>query len=308
MFQKQLEVTEQNIRGNVYKIYYQLVAGKTQLLLLDSNITRLQKLNADNQVMYDNGFIEKLDINKVTVQIANLQTARLQTFNQILNGYSGLKVLIGMPIKDSLMLTDTLDDQKIREGVLENNQFNYADRPEYQVLEVTNKLNALNVRRYKLSKYPSLALTGNYSKQAQRNEFDFFGGGSWFTTSFIGLQLNVPIYNGGSLRAKTQQAKYELKKTQNQQEALKLNIDSDVQSARNDFATAIATLDYQKQNMTLAELVYNQTKKKFEIGTGSTTEINTAQIDLQTAQANYINALYDAIIAKVDFLKATGKL
>jgi outer membrane protein TolC len=60
--------------------------------------------------------------------------------------------------------------------------------------------------------------------------------------------------------------------------------------------------------MTLAETVFNQTKKKYEVGTGSSTEINAAQTDLQAAQTNYIDALYDAIIAKVDLLKALGKL
>jgi outer membrane protein TolC len=60
--------------------------------------------------------------------------------------------------------------------------------------------------------------------------------------------------------------------------------------------------------MELAEKVYNQTKKKFEIGTGSQTEINNANADLRVAQSSYIGALYDAIIAKIDFLKATGKL
>ena len=60
--------------------------------------------------------------------------------------------------------------------------------------------------------------------------------------------------------------------------------------------------------MDLAENVFNQTKKKFEFGTGSNTEISTAQTDLQTAQANYINALYIAIVSKVDFYKAIGKL
>jgi outer membrane protein len=60
--------------------------------------------------------------------------------------------------------------------------------------------------------------------------------------------------------------------------------------------------------MELAESVYEQTKKKYESGLGSQTEITTAQTDLKNAQTNYITALYDAIIAKVDFLKATGKL
>jgi outer membrane protein TolC len=67
-------------------------------------------------------------------------------------------------------------------------------------------------------------------------------------------------------------------------------------------------MDYQKKNMALAEKVYDQTKKKYEVGTGSSSEINNAQLDLKTAQTNYISALNDAIIAKVDLLKATGKL
>ncbi len=59
--------------------------------------------------------------------------------------------------------------------------------------------------------------------------------------------------------------------------------------------------------MTLAERVYDQTKKKYEVGTGSQLEITNAQTDLKAAQTNYITALYDAIIAKTDFLKATGR-
>ena len=82
----------------------------------------------------------------------------------------------------------------------------------------------------------------------------------------------------------------------------------EVENAKNNFIAAIASMDFQKKNMALAEKVYDQTKKKYEIGTGSSSEINTAQLDLKTAQTNYINALYEAIIAKIDFLKATGKL
>jgi outer membrane protein TolC len=81
-----------------------------------------------------------------------------------------------------------------------------------------------------------------------------------------------------------------------------------VQQSINNYSTALVTLDNQKRNMELAEKVYGQTKKKYEIGTGSTIEINDADTELRIAQTNYINALYDAIIAKIDFLKATGKL
>ncbi len=301
------ELTEENIKANVYKIYFLLVTSKLQIELLDENIIRLEKLSHDVKVMYDNGFTEKLDIDKLAVQIANLQTEKLKAENTIKNGYSGLKLLIGMPILDSLVLTDTLSDNKIKEGVLEASQFNYSQRKDFQIFEVTNKLNGLNVRRYKLLQIPTFSLVGSYNKQAQRNKFDFIGRGDWFTASYLGIQMQVPIFNGLAMRARIQKAKLELQKTQNKTEALKITIDREIESAKNNFMVAIATMDYQKKNMALAEKVYGQTKKKYEIGTGSATEINTAQLDLKTAQTNYITALYDAIIAKVDFLKATGK-
>jgi outer membrane protein TolC len=60
--------------------------------------------------------------------------------------------------------------------------------------------------------------------------------------------------------------------------------------------------------MELAEKVYSQTRKKYEGGTGSSIEISAAQTDLITAQNNYMAALYGAIVARVDYRKATGKL
>ncbi|HAO47141.1 MAG TPA: TolC family protein [Chitinophagaceae bacterium] len=302
------ELTEENIRANVYKVYYQLVAGKVQIALLDANMARLEKLKHDVQIMFDNGFTEKIDIDKLSVQIANLQTEKLKADNMLRNGYSGLKLLMGMPIKDSLVLTDTLDDNQIKDGVLEASQFKYSDRRDYQISDITNQLNKLNVRRYNLSQIPTFSLVGSYSKQAQRDKFNIFGKGDWFTTSYIGLQMHLPIFNGFYLQSKKSQARLQLQKSQNQTEALKISIDRELESSKDNFVSAIATMDFQKKNMALAEKVYEQTKKKYEIGTGSATEINTAQLDLKTAQTNYITALYEAIIAKIDFLKATGKL
>ena len=183
----------------------------------------------------------------------------------------------------------------------------FTDRKEYQFADLGIKLFEYNVRRYKLSKLPTVSLNAYYSANAQRNKFDFFGG-TWFNVSAVTLRVNVPIFNGFSTRAKIEKARLELQQGVNQREALKMSIDNEIAMAQNNFKSAIATMDFQRKNMELAETVYQQTKKKYEMGTGSQTEINTAQTDLKAAQTNYIAALYDAIIAKVDFMKATGKL
>ncbi|MBN8719514.1 MAG: TolC family protein [Sediminibacterium magnilacihabitans] len=305
---KSAEVTEEAIKTNIYKIYYQLVVSKTQIALLDANINRLNKLDHDTRELYKNGFAEKLDLDKIAVQVANLQTEKTKALNNIDIGYLGLKTLMGMPIKDSLVLTDKITDDQIKEDFTNDSSYQYSDRKEFQYLQLAKKLNEFNIKRYKLSYFPTLSLTGAYSKNAQRNEFDFFGKGDWFTTSYVGLNISIPIFDGFAKDSRIKKSRMELTQTNNQIDNLQLSIDNEVAQARINFRSAISTMNYQKKNMDLAEDVYNQTKKKYEIGSGSNTEITSAQTDLVTAQTNYINALYTAIIAKVDYLKAIGKL
>lgn len=306
MARKNVEVTEENIKANVYKIYYQLAAGKNQLTIIDANLSRLQKLADDTRKLYENGFAERIDIDKVTVQLTNLQTEKQRVLNTIENGYLGLKYLMGMPTRDTLVLTETVSVDDVRSGVLDATLYSYTDRKEYQYAELGKRMNEFNVKRYKLTYFPTVALASNYMRLRQADKFGF--GGPWFPSSQIGLRVSVPIFDGFARDARIQKARLQLQQTENQIEDLKLTIDRDVQQAVNNYSSALATLDNQQRNMELAEKVYTQTKKKYEIGTGSTTEINNADAELRIAQTNYINALYDAIIAKVDFLKATGKL
>lgn len=306
--QKSAEVTEEMIKTNIHKIYYQLVVSKTQIGLLDANIERLKKLEHDSKELYKNGFVEKLDLDKISVQIANLETEKLKATNAIELGYIGLKTLMGMPVKDTLILTDKISEDQITTDIASNQDYQYTDRKEFQAVSLGKKLNEYNIKRYQLSYLPTIAMSGAYTKNAQRNQFNFFKGGDWFTTSFIGLNISTPIFDGFARKARITKAKIDLQQTENQLQNLRLTIDAEVTQAKMNFATAISTLNNQKKNMQLAESVYAQTKKKYEIGTGSNMEITGAQTDLVTAQTNYIGAMYSAIIARVDYLKATGKL
>ena len=308
MQRKNAALTEENIKANIYKIYYQLSASRTQLNILDANIERLSKLAHDAEVMYKNGFAEKLDVDKVNVQLNNLQTEKLKANNAVAIGYMGLKMLMGMPVKDSLVLTEAINEKDLTGDVLVENEFQYALRKDFQYLTTLKKLSEYNVKRYQLSNLPTVSVSGAYTKNAQRSKFDFFQGGNWFTTSFFNLNVSLPIFNGGATMARIRRTKIELEQVSNQMEAMKNNIDNEITQAKLNYISSVATVQFQKKNMQLAETVYTQTRKKFETGTGSNTEISASQADLVAAQNNYMNALYSALIAKVDFLKATGKL
>ncbi|MFL5773509.1 MAG: TolC family protein [Flavisolibacter sp.] len=303
---KAAEVTEEGIITNVYKNYYLLSASKNQLNILDANITTVEKFLSDTRKMYEQGFSEKLDINRLEVQVSNLRTEKQKVLNTIENGYLSLKFLMGMPLQDTLVLTESITEEDVRRSPVDPSTYHYTDRKDYQYAELGRQLNEYNIRRYKLTRIPTVALNGNYNYIRQSDKFGF--GGPWNPSSLIGVSINVPIFDGFARAARIQKATLELHKTVNEMDMLRQNIDVEVRSAVNNYNNALATLDNQKRNMDLAQEVYDQTRLKFQNGIGSNTETTSAQNDLQTAQNNYILALYDAINAKINFLQATGKL
>ncbi|MCO5287438.1 MAG: TolC family protein [Chitinophagaceae bacterium] len=300
------EVTREQIKANVLKIYYQLAVGQQQISTIDANIKNVEQLLHDTKLIYQNGFAEKLDIDKVQVQLSNLQTQRLKAQNQIDAGVEALKFLLGMPMQDSLVLTESITDDKLKSNIL-GEEYHFEDRVDYQQLKNLEELNKLNVKRYQLSKLPTLVFAANYSKNAQRQSFDFFKG-PYFTSSFLALRLNVPIFSGLGKNAQIESARITLRQTQNNLKLLESSITNDIRQSRLNMKTALYNMDTQKKNIELADQVYKTTKLKYEQGVGSNLEISSAQTELIMAQNNYYSSLYDAIIARIDFLKAAGKL
>jgi outer membrane protein len=308
-YQKAVDLTVEAISVNIYKVYYQLVVSKTQIQQLDANIDRAAKLLHDTKVMLDNGFQEQLDVDKATVQLANLETTKLNTQTSAANGYLVLKYLTGLPIRDSVVLSDHFSEDDLNNGMNLDTSYRYEERYDFQSLQVSKKLNDYNVRAYKALYYPTVNLAGSYQKNAYNNTYDFLSkGGSWYSNSYLAVNINIPIFNGFARNANLKIARLQSLQTDNQIENLKLSIDNEVYQARNNFNTAILTVNNQKKNTALAESVYNQTKKKYESGLASNTDVTNAQTDLIQAQSNYINALYMAVIARVDYLKAVGKI
>jgi outer membrane protein len=305
-YKAQAEVTKETIKANIYKIYYQLVVGEKQLASVQANVNNIARQLHDTKEIYKNGFAEKLDIDKLTVQLNNLQTQVLSIQNQLAAGNASLKFLINMPQKEELVLTDTLSDDDLKSGILDSS-YNYNDRKDIQLYTTNVKLQEYNVKQYKLNKIPTLAAVASYSKTAYASDLSSVWD-TWYPASYIGINLNVPIFGGFYKNAKIQEAKYSLRQANNNLAQLKSSVDNDVAQARINMKTALATIDNQKQNIQLAENVFNSTTLKYAQGLGSNQEIYDAQTQLQVAQNNYYNALYDAIIAKINYLQAVGKL
>jgi len=305
----QIKVAEDKVRESVYKSYYAVLISQKQLTFIQESIKRLEKLASDQNEMFKNGFVERLDIDKTTVTLNNTKTAETQLRNAVVIGFAVLKMNLGLTQADSLLLKDTLTADYIKENILDDT-FKYEDRNEVKLLNSAVKLQEFDVRRYKLSYYPTVSAFYNFQKTGQRRADQ---GGSdkpwfWYNTNLIGLNVSVPIFDGFQKKNKIKQSQFNVEKTKNTLDQAIKGIDLERTVAKNTLSNAILTMDAQESNMQLAERVYTTVKKKYEQGVGSSFEILQADTDFQQAQSNYFKALYDAIIAKISYQKALGKL
>ncbi|MFI5150464.1 MAG: TolC family protein [Bacteroidia bacterium] len=293
----------------VTKAYYTVLITEDRLKLIEANLARLDKLQKDTKALFDNGFVEKIDIDRIHVAYNNVMTERDNTLRFATISNNLLKFQLGMDQKAKLMLTDNLSDISFTADALTNDKFDPSRRIEYSILQSQQKLNMLDLRRNRMSYLPSLGVYGTLQEVAMRQQLDLFDGSkSWYPTELVGVHLTVPIFDGGQKHFRVEQSRLNILKTQNQMKSVQQGLDLEFSSSRSTLLNAMNTLEVQKKNMDLAGDIYQVTKKKYEQGVGSNLEVLTAETALKEAQTNYYGALYDALNAKVDFEKANGSL
>ncbi len=298
--------SEEELKINVSKAYYNCVIAQTRSDLLDENISLISKMQSMTQKLYDAGFAEKIDVLRLTVQRNNLRTEKTKINNLIEVSYYLLKFQMGMPLTNKVSLSDKLTDDAIKGDLLLANATDYDQRTEMQLLKTGVELNKLDFKRYDKSWLPSVAGFGSFGYNSQMKRLKEIVTLPYFPTGALGLSVNMPIYGGGQRKAKMKQAELKIKQNEFDITNFRQAMDFEVSNARTALRNSILSLDNQKANIKLAEKVYTIARAKYKEGLGSNIEIIQAQTSLKEAQTNYFNSLYDAMIAKIDLRKALG--
>ena len=293
--------------SQVSKAYYGVLVNKERVKLLDANLTKLEKLLKDTKAFNQQGFVEQIDVDRLEVSFNNLVTEKQKIERLISLSENVLKFQMGYAGKENLTLTDSLvvtDNSEI-----DGSKVDITKRSEYQLLEVQQGLNTINVKRLKFGYLPTLVAYGSLGYSGMRNDLEFFTRQhNWFPTALIGAKLSLNLFDGFQRHYRIQQAKLDFTKGENNLKNLQLAIELESASASINYNNAVSSLQIQKRNLQLAENVYNVSQKKYEQGVGSNLEVVNAQASLKESQTNYFNSIYDMLVYKIDYLKATGTL
>jgi len=306
---KSLTQTKQQIAENVTKAYYGILVNEERLEILKLNMGRLDSLFNQTKALNLQGFVEKLDVQRLEVQKNNLSieyknVERLQELS-----YNLLKFQMGLPLTEPVSVTDKLSGVNLNEFLPENETpFQYGDRIEYSMLQTQDRLAQLDLKNQKAGYLPKVFLTSTYGYSTGRPQFGDLITKPWFNAATLGFSIQVPIFDGFAKKYKIIQAANSVQKIKENFTFLQNSIDLQVKQGQITLKNAYETLQEQKHNMDLAKEVVRVTKIKYEQGVGTNLELVNAESSYKEAQNNYFATLYNVLIAKVDLDKAKGKL
>jgi outer membrane protein TolC len=306
--QKTLARTRIDVEVAVSKAYYGALVNRQRIQLLDANVTRVQKLKDDTKALYDNGFVEKIDYDRVVLTYNNLITERENVNRMLALSDYLLKFQMGMGIYSTVILADSLNNEQLKNISISPEKPDITKRIEYSLLQSQKRFQEFDLKKEKSLYTPTLMLVGSAYTMKQTADVDVFANDRWYPTGYIGATLTLPIFDGLSREKKIDEAKLGLKKIDNEFADMTNALSMETESNRTMLQNAIATLNTQQANLDLAGEVVRVSKLKYDQGVGSNLEVITAESSLREAQTNYYNALYDALVAKVDLDKALGNI
>jgi len=302
--------TKIDVTASVTKAYYGVLVNEERFKLLDANITRLDSTLRNSKGLYNAGFIEKIDLDRLEVSLNNLKVEKQNTERLIELSRLLLKFQMSMDIDAPIVLTDRLDKINLMDVKLENEKVDYNNRIEYSLLATQHKASELELKNVQAGYLPKLYASGTLGANTAASQFGNLTdvNDRWFKYNQIGFSLQVPIFDGFTKVYQAQQKRINILKIDNTKELLRRSIDLENRSAQANLQNSLAKMESQKANMNLALEVVRVARVKYEKGLGNNLEITSAETSLREAQVNYYSSLYDALIAKVDILKASGKL
>jgi outer membrane protein TolC len=309
--QRNLQGTKVTVAEQVAKAYYGVLVALERAKLLDYNIGRLDTLMNETRALNQQGFVEKLDVQRLDVQANNLRAERQNVQNLIELSYTLLKFQMGMGVNDEITLAEQLQDRSVedlRPLISPDPTFRYTSRIEYSTLETQIKLAEQDIELTQKGYFPSLSGFANYGYNSGRNAIGQLVTAPWLNFATVGLSLQVPIFDGFQKRYQIAQKRVTLQKAQNSGELLRNSIDLQIRQASITLNNGLQTLQTQQRNRELAQEIVRVSRIKYKEGVGSSIEVLNAESALREAQTNYFASLYDFLIAKVDQDRSLGRL
>jgi outer membrane protein TolC len=293
--------------ADVKKAFYGALLARENYKITKMRVDLAQDNLKNVEKMYRQGIASEYDYISAQVQYQNLLPLLIQAENNLELAKNALKLVLGIDVKEDIEIEGEMKvDSLIGVDYATSLKDLYEKNPDLKQAELQVELSREIVSLEVSGHLPSLFLTGNLQYQAQANDFNF-NQYRWIRTTFIGLQIQIPIFNGFGTQARVDQAQASFQQAIERLNFTKQALENELKNTIYRIEQSGRRIESQKRAVELAELGYKIARKRFESGVGTQLEVSNAEVNLAQARLNYLQAIYDYLIAMSDLEKLTGK-
>jgi len=307
-----LKKSEQDVKETIANTYYLILLAEETEKILVKSIDNIKKTLYETTELYKSGFLEETDVDQIKLSIVSLKNSLSSIKRQKNISYRLLKFQMGIALDEDIKLSETLDMfiNPIIDKKISLDDFKIENYIDYIMLDTQEISKKLLLKNEKSEFLPTISAYFLQKSSAMRDEFNFFkkSDDKWFSSTVIGLNIAIPIFDSGLKFARVGQASLELKKARNAKLNAKKGLNVQWEKARSVFIDELNKIKNTKKAVFLAKRVFDNNKIKYKKGIVSSMDLIQAHNQYLNAESNYIQNIIAVLNAKTKIDKYLNRL
>jgi outer membrane protein TolC len=297
------EKTDLEVRKSVINAYGNVLLAEESIKILNSNKVTLQKNLNETTKIYENGLEEEESVEQLQITLLGIENNLKNSIRLKDISYKMLNLTLGLDIENNVILVDDLPSLTVQNIDLNlmNTSLSLENNIDFKIAKNNEKSQELLLKYEKTKALPNLTAFINGGYAGNSDNFDFLKSSQqWFGSSIVGVSLNVPIFSSFGRSAKTQRAKIDFEKAKTELTETEQQLKLQTANAKSNYQFAIEQYQTAQKNLNLSERIEEKNQTKFFEGISSSFELRQAQLQLYSAQQEYLKSMLDVINNKTE--------
>ncbi|MCP3871493.1 MAG: TolC family outer membrane protein [Gammaproteobacteria bacterium] len=293
-----------DLMRRVVEAYFEVLASEDALTVSKGQVEANRRQLDQAKQRFEVGLIAITDVHEAQAAFDGARADEISDANEVDNAWEALTTIIGYYREPLSILGEELKlnppvPADIEEWAATALNQNYS----VIAAESTAEEKKTNIEIQRSGHFPTLDLVAGYDTNNNSSRF-----GSDVDSGRIGLQLDVPIYQGGFVNSRMRQAQADYQGSLESLDQSRRKVNQDVRNAYRAVLTDIQSVGARKATVVSSTSALESTQAGYEVGTRTLVDVLTVQTNLFDATRNYLGSRYQYIISGLELKFAASSL
>ena len=308
-----LASARQDLIVRVAQAYLDVLLARFNIELTESQKAAVSENLAQAKRNFEVGTATITDTNDAQAKYDQIVAQEISTRNDLDNKLAALRAIIGRAPRELKRFERGFAPQPPTPNTLDVwMDAAVRDNPQVRIAQANYDISVLEVDRQRAGHYPTIDLVASFN-QGYSGATPSVGSSIASIANdthngLIGLQLNVPLYLGGSIESRVRQAVANQEKARQDLEAARRSAQLAAQTAFSGVASGVAQVNAFDQAVKSAQVSYDSTKLGLEVGVRTNLDVLTQQQQVFQTRFNLAQSYYNFVINGLRLKQAVGTL